>query len=133
MSDNLLKAVKAIMPSNTNIANLMARHIAYIRIDITCQNLRNLQDAINEAERQPSHFEIITDAITEFFEGEYFVIGKVVDGSKVRGEQQVFSEKEFPEFDKIFVDQGGGGITGDDFHGTAFFHLGNDRWATAEY
>lgn len=133
MSDKLLKAVKAIMPSNICLTNSNVRYIASIPLDIPYQELRNLQDAINEAEQQPSHFEIITDAITEFFEGEYFVIGKVVDGSKVRGDQQVDSAEEYPPFDKIFVEQGGGGITGDDFHGTAFFHLGNDRWATAEY
>lgn len=74
-------------------------------------------------------FETVVIAIANFFEGEYFCIGKVVTIDQVKGEEQ----GPFEALDKVVVDQNGGGITGDDFHGTAYFHLGNDRWASAEY
>jgi hypothetical protein len=74
-------------------------------------------------------YETVVSAIAEFFEGEYFCIGKVVGIEKVKGEEQ----DAFGVFDRVYVDQGGGGITGDDFHGTAYFHIGNAKYATAEY
>lgn len=77
-------------------------------------------------------YEIVVNAIAEFFDGEYFHIGKIVDESQVAGEPQHDCE-DFEHFDKVYVSQGGGGFTGDDFHGTAYFHIGNGRYATAEY
>lgn len=75
------------------------------------------------------NFEKVVEGIEEYFEGEYFCIGRVVDKEKVKGDEQDPSKA----FSKIFVDQGGGGMTGDDFHGTAYFHLGKGRYATASY
>ena len=82
-------------------------------------------------------YEKVVDGIEEFFEGEYHWIGKTVDESQVRGEPQHDPDsggsKAFAPFDKVFVEQDGGGMTGDDFHGTAFFHIGGGRYATATY
>lgn len=74
-------------------------------------------------------FETAVNAIKNFFEGDYFCIGNVVESALVKGEEQ----GPFECFDQVTVDQGGGGITGDDFHGTAYFHIGNGRWASVEY
>lgn len=77
-------------------------------------------------------YETVVNAIVDFFEGEFFYIGKTVDESQVRGEPQ-HDCTDFEHFDKVFVNQGGGGLSGDDFHGTAYFHIGNGRYATANY
>ena len=82
-------------------------------------------------------YETVVNGIEAFFEGEYRCIGATVDEDQVRGEPQhdpdSIGSKEFAPFDKVFVEQGGGGMTGDDFHGTAFFHIGAGRYATATY
>lgn len=89
--------------------------------------------AISAACEVPISFDLKTalDGVQNFFDGEYFHIGKIMDFCQVRGQRQ--DEDCPPEFDHCFVDQGDGGITGDDFHGTAFFHLGAGQYLTAEY
>lgn len=72
------------------------------------------------------------EGVREFFDGEYHSgITGIVDASKVRGER--VEDECRPEFDHCYVTQGGGGITGDDFHGTAYFHIGNGEYATVDY
>ena len=71
----------------------------------------------------------VIDGIAEFFEGEYFCAGKVVQRKDVEGDEQ----DPFTPFTKVFISQGGGGISGDDYHGTAYFHIGNNWYATAAY
>jgi hypothetical protein len=77
-------------------------------------------------------YETVFNGMIDFFEGEHFIPGKVVDESSVKGQPQ-HDCNEYEPFDKVFVEQGGGGITGDDFHGTVYFHIGGGRYATAEY
>lgn len=74
-------------------------------------------------------YESVISLMHKFFYGEYFCPGKVVIASDIKGEKQ----DPFGEFDPVYVDQGGGGITGDDFHGTVYFHIGGGKFATAEY
>lgn len=74
-------------------------------------------------------YEAVLSAMSEFFEGQFFEVGKAVSKAEVKGSE----EDPFKIFDKVYVDQGGGGFTGDDFHGTVYFHIGNDRFATAHY
>lgn len=66
-----------------------------------------------------------------FFEGEYFWLMGIVDSSQVKGQRQEDECK--PEFDHCFVDQDGGGITGDDFHGCVYFHIGSGEYLKASY
>lgn len=74
-------------------------------------------------------YETVVNEIQKYFDCEYHCIGNVVGIEKVKGEEQ----DAFGVFDRVYIDQGGGGITGDDFHGTAYFHIGNAKYATVEY
>ena len=89
--------------------------------------------AISAACEVPISFDLKTalHGVQNFFDGDYFHIDKIVDASQVRGQRQ--EEDCSPEFDHCFVDQSGGGISGDDYHGTVFFHLGDGQYLTAEY
>lgn len=71
------------------------------------------------------------DGVAEFFDGDFFIIKSVVDVSQVRGDRE--DDDCVPAFDHCFVDQGGGGITGDDFHGTVYFHIGAAEYLAVEY
>jgi hypothetical protein len=74
-------------------------------------------------------YEKVINTMAEFFEGEYFNAGQVVSKDKVRGEKQ----DPFGPFKQVYVNQGGGGMSGDDFHGVAYFGIGKGRFASAEY
>jgi hypothetical protein len=74
-------------------------------------------------------YETVLNAMSEFFEGQFFEVGKVVSKEKIKGTE----EDPFKIFNKVYVEQDGGGFSGDDFHGTVYFHIGNDRFATASY
>lgn len=81
----------------------------------------------------PISFDLKTalDGVKNFFDGEYFHIDEIVDASQVCGQKQ--EEECQPEFDHCFVNQSGGGITGDDYHGTVFFHVGAGQYLTVRY
>ena len=67
--------------------------------------------------------------VAAFFDGEWYRIKDVVSDKTARGERQ----DECHPFDHCLVDQGGGGIAGDDFHGTVYFHIGDSEYLSAEY
>jgi len=70
--------------------------------------------------------------IHEFFDSEcHSGITGIVDTSKVCGDR--VEDECRPTFDHCYVNQGGGGITGYDFHGTVYFHIGNGEYATVDY
>jgi len=69
--------------------------------------------------------------VKKFFDDEYFHIDEIVDASQVCGQKQ--EEECQPEFDHCFVNQSGGGITDDDYHGTVFFHVGAGQYLTVGY
>lgn len=69
--------------------------------------------------------------VVAFFDGDFFHIKSVVDASIVKGQRQ--TDECRPEFDHCFVDQGGGGFTGDDHHGTVYFHLGGSEYLAVDY
>ena len=72
------------------------------------------------------------EGVEAFFDGEYWQgITGVVDSTKVHGQRQ--DDECQPEFDHCYVDQDGGGITGDDFHGTVYFHVGQGLYLTVPY
>ncbi len=72
------------------------------------------------------------DGVDAFFDGEWHSgITAIVDSSKVRGQRQ--EDECQPNFDHCYVDQGGGGFTGDDFHGYVYFYMGNDEYIKVEY
>lgn len=71
------------------------------------------------------------DGVAEFFDGEFFHVKSVVDASQARGQRQ--EDECRPAFDHCFVDQDSGGITGDDYHGTVYFHIGAAEYLAVEY
>lgn len=71
------------------------------------------------------------DGISAFFDNEFHIVHGLVDATKARGQRQ-FSECQ-PFFDHCFVNQGGGGFTDDDFHGTVYFHISDDQYLAVEY
>lgn len=68
--------------------------------------------------------------VAAFFNGEWYRIKDVVSDKNARGERQ---DDECHPFDHCLIDQGGGGIYGDDFHGTVYFHIGDSEYLSAEY
>lgn len=95
-----------------------------ISISYVCTIVQTLKD-----EGQGMDYEAVVNEIEQFFSGEYFHVGKIVGLERVKGEEQ----DAFGIFDRVYVDQGGGGIAGDDFHGTAYFHIGDAKFASVEY
>lgn len=71
------------------------------------------------------------DGISAFFDNEFHIVRGLVDATKARGQRQV-SECQ-PFFDHCLVNQGGGGFTDDDFHGTVYFHISDDQYLAVEY
>lgn len=74
---------------------------------------------------------IALQGVAEFFDGDFFLIKSIVDESRVSGDHQ--DDECRPQFDHCVVDQDGGGITGDDFHGYVYFHIGNREYLMVEY
>lgn len=68
--------------------------------------------------------------VAEFFDGEYYRIKSVVPRKQASGDRQ---DDECHPFDHCLIDQDGGGVTGDDFHGTVYFHIGDSEYMAVEY
>ena len=72
-------------------------------------------------------------AVKNFFEGEHFSITDAIDTKArnvlVSGQRQ----DDCDYFDHCYVDQGGGGMSGDDFHGIVYFHIGDGAYICADY
>jgi len=79
----------------------------------------------------------IQEAITgikSFFDGEYFAIIDTAYISEIAEEKMQRQEGEdCPPFDHCYVNQGGGGMSGDDFHGTVYFHIKDQQYIVADY
>ena len=73
------------------------------------------------------------NGVAEFFDGDYFRIGRVVDRKKVPAGAQRLTDECRPAFNHCFVNQGGGGFTGDDFHGTVYFYIGGAKYLSVAY
>lgn len=75
------------------------------------------------------------EGVQNFFDGEHFSVQRIVrsgvDEEMVNGQFQ--QGIECKPFDHCYVNQGGGGITGDDFHGTVYFHIGSGDYLAADY
>lgn len=74
---------------------------------------------------------VALEGVKEFFEDEWYDIDSVVPATAVTGQRQ--EEECRPHFDHCFVDQGGGGFSGDDFHGTVFFYIGDNEYLSVQY
>lgn len=74
------------------------------------------------------------NGVAEFFNGEYFNPKKVVSEAiaKRPGGQRQTDECR-PTFDHCFVHQDSGGVTGDDFHGTVYFHIGGKEYLAVDF
>lgn len=72
-------------------------------------------------------------AVTEFFEGEYHHIGAVKkfdsEARKNLGQRQ----DDCKRFHHCYVSQGGGGMSGDDFHGTVYFNIEKNDYLVVTY
>lgn len=69
--------------------------------------------------------------VAGFFDGEFHRIKGIVSSEQARGQRQ--EDECQPEFDHCFVDQDSGGYTGDDFHGTVYFHIGDGQYLAVEF
>jgi len=58
-------------------------------------------------------------------DGAYSLLLRKHEGAKPRGKRQDYDGPEVPGIRDEWVDQNGGGISGDDFHGTVSFVLGD--------
>jgi hypothetical protein len=68
--------------------------------------------------------------VAAFFDGEWFHVEGVLPRKKVSGDRQ---DDECAPFDRCMIDQCGGDITGDDFHGTMYFHIGGSEYLAVAY
>lgn len=80
------------------------------------------------------------EAVDEFFEDEGFSRYEGIVEFRCFEEYLVSDEgrhgqlqRDLSYFDHCFVKQGGGGVSGDDYHGSVFFHLGNQRYLEVSY
>jgi hypothetical protein len=74
------------------------------------------------------------NGVKSFFDGEYFSITDTAYISEIAAERmQRQAGDDCKPFDHCFVDQGGGGITGDDFHGTVYFHIKDQQYLVADF
>jgi len=72
--------------------------------------------------------------VKDFFEGEYFSITDIAHVSEIEvGRMQMQQGDDCKPFDHCFVDQDGGGITGDDFHGTVYFYVKDESYLVADF
>lgn len=85
----------------------------------------------------PDNFPLVRalDGISAFFDNEFHLIRGIVDSERAQGQRgwQRQEEECRPEFDHCFVHQDSGGHTGDDFHGTVYFFIGDDKYLAVEY
>lgn len=70
--------------------------------------------------------------VKSYFGKEYFSIHDTAYISE-EAEKNLQRHSACPPFEHCLIDQGGGGITGDDFHGTAFFHIAERQYLVVEY
>lgn len=72
--------------------------------------------------------------IKNYFKDEYFSLNDIAYASEINvNKAQKQEGGECKPFDHCYIDQGGGGLTGDDFHGMAYFHCGNNQYLVVEY
>jgi len=74
--------------------------------------------------------EVIT-ALDDFFEGEYYFIGKIVSKDVVKGQKQL--EECQPAFEHCFVYQHGPSFGGDEYHGLVYFYIEDGDYLAVEY
>lgn len=68
--------------------------------------------------------------VAAFFDRDWYRIKGIVPQRNARGERQ---RDECQPFNHCLIDQDGGGITGDDFHGTVYFYIGDSEYLAVEY
>lgn len=73
------------------------------------------------------------NGVAEFFEGDHHYIESVITEDRVPKNAQRQTDECRPAFDHCYVVQGGGGFTGDDFHGTVYFSIGGDKYLAVGY
>lgn len=74
------------------------------------------------------------DGVKTFFEGDYFSITDTAALSEIDTDRmQKQDGDDCKPFDHCFVDQNGGGITGDDFHGVVYFHIDEKKYLVVDY
>ena len=72
--------------------------------------------------------------VAAFFDGEFHRIESVVPEARAkRPGGQLQTDECRPTFSHCYVHQDGGGLTGDDFHGTVYFHLGDAEYLAVGY
>jgi hypothetical protein len=85
----------------------------------------------------PDDFPLVRalEGISAFFDNEFHLIRGIVDSERARGQRSGQRQEEEcrPVFDHCFVHQDSGGHSGDDFHGTVYFFIGDDQYLAVEY
>lgn len=77
----------------------------------------------------------VLQAAERFFEGEYWQIegANNLTITPAGDRETVDDRPEIAPFDHVFIDQGGGGETGDDFHGRVYWPIGGGSYLVTSY
>lgn len=72
-------------------------------------------------------------AVEEFFEGEYHHVMAVKQFDSEARKKLGQRQDDCKSFHHCYVDQDGGGMTGDDFHGKVYFNIEKNDYLVVEY
>ena len=72
------------------------------------------------------------NGVKNFFDGEYYSLTNTAALTEIETEDMQ-RQTECDPFDHCYVDQGDGGMSGDDFHGIVYFHVGDEKYLVADY
>lgn len=89
----------------------------------------------NEKLLQANSMDIIEaiNGIKKYFDGQFFSINDIASSLEIDADKTQKNTDCSP-FDHCYISQdAGGGIAGDDFHGTVYFHVGNNQYLVVEY
>lgn len=72
-------------------------------------------------------------AVEDFFEGEFFSIGRVKQYDSEQRKKLGQRQDDCNSFHHCYVDQDGGGMSGDDYHGVVYFNIEKNDYLVVSY